>query len=63
MADAFVIEVNGEAAGIVVRNDGDYRFYASDSRYLALEGESFPSAEKATLAARETGRRRFTRTA
>jgi hypothetical protein len=63
MADAFVIEVDGEAAGIVVRDDGDYLFYASDFRYSALEGEPFPSAEKATLAAREIGRRRFTRAA
>ncbi|MGB3809097.1 MAG: hypothetical protein WA943_03310 [Parvibaculum sp.] len=59
MTDAFVIEVNNEAAGIIVRTGEDYRFYASSPRYSALEGSSFPSAAKATLAARELGKKRY----
>lgn len=63
MTDAFIIEVNNEAAGIIVRTGQDYLFYASSPRYQALEGASFPSASKATLAAREIGRKRYVRAA
>jgi hypothetical protein len=52
MTDAFVIEVNDEAAGIIVKSGRDYLFYASHPRYAALEGSAFASPSKAELAAR-----------
>jgi hypothetical protein len=52
MTDAFVIEVNDEAAGIIVRSGRDYLFYASHPRYAVLEGSAFASPSKAEIAAR-----------
>ncbi len=56
MTDAFVIEVNDEAAGIIVKTGRDYFFYASNPRYAPLEGSAFPSPSKAELAARALNR-------
>lgn len=57
MTNAYIIEVDNEAVGIVVRSGHDYLFYASNPRYAALEGKAFPSPSKATLAAREIRKR------
>jgi hypothetical protein len=56
MTNAFVIEVNDETAGIIVKAGRDYLFYASSPRFAALEGSSFPSPSKAELAARALDR-------
>jgi hypothetical protein len=52
MTDATVIEINNEAAGIVVKKGRDYFFYASNPRYFSLEGSAFSSPSKAEYAAR-----------
>lgn len=55
MSEAFIIEVNDEAAGIVVREAGEkgYRFHASNPLYVGLDGKYFSEpkdAERAVLA-------------
>ncbi|HUD51423.1 hypothetical protein [Parvibaculum sp.] len=52
MTDAYVIEIDDEAAGIIVRTGRDYYFYASNPRYAQLEGTSYTSPSKAEIAAR-----------
>jgi len=53
MSAAFVIEVRGRQAGLVVRQDrGGYRFFAAVSEAFALEGKVFRSAADASRAAR-----------
>ena len=53
MSNAYVIEINDEAIGLVVREDNEYndrcsyRFYASSSQFLSLEGQIFNNPEKA----------------
>lgn len=63
MTNAYIIEVDNEAVGIVVRSGPNYIFYASNPRYAALEGEAFPSPSQATLAARDIGKKRYVRAA
>lgn len=53
MTDAYVIEINDEAAGIIVRTGRDYSFYASNPLYAELEGVTFSSPSKAEHAARK----------
>lgn len=55
-SEAFTIEVAGEAIGIVVAQKRGFRFYASESRYQHLEGQSFRSVADAERAARDLGR-------
>ena len=52
MSDTYIIEVSSQAAGIVVRNPGGYRFFAADHRFNSLEGRLFRSAREAERAAR-----------
>jgi len=52
MTDAYVIEIDDEAAGIIVRTGRDYHFYASNPRYAPLEGTVYPSPSKVEVAAR-----------
>jgi hypothetical protein len=51
MSDNFIIEINSQAVGIVVRNDDGYRFFAASHRFNALEGQLFRSANDAERAA------------
>jgi hypothetical protein len=51
--DAFVVEADGETAGIVVRLDREFRFYASTNDFVALEGHTFRRARDAQRAVRE----------
>lgn len=51
MSDAFIIEVAGEAAGIVVRTGKSFRFFASTRQYQPLEGSAFTTPRQARLAA------------
>jgi hypothetical protein len=51
MSDTYIIEVKAQAAGIVVRNPGGYRFFAASHRFNALEGRLFRNAREAERAA------------
>jgi hypothetical protein len=51
-ANAYVIEVRGQTAGIVARDGQGFRFHASAHRFNALDGRRFRTpreAEKAAL--------------
>lgn len=50
MSNAYVIEVDGGAAGVVVRENRSFRFYASDPRYSRLEGSRYGNLEEAERA-------------
>ncbi len=51
MSSAFVIEVDGAAAGVVLAEAAGLRFYASDRAYWDLDGRLFRSAREAERAA------------
>lgn len=55
--DAYIIETSDEAAGLVLRQRGGWRFVASDARYGSLEGRTFRDPAAAERAAREIARR------
>src|ERR1700756_3111533 len=52
MSDTYIIEVSSQAAGIVVRDRGGFRFFAATHRFNALEGQVFRNAREAERAAR-----------
>ena len=52
MPDSYVIEVDSQTAGIVVRNAEGYCFFASSHRFDRLEGRLFRNAREAERAAR-----------
>ena len=52
MPDSYIIEVNSETAGIVVRGQGGYCFFASSHQFNRLEGQLFRNASEAERAAR-----------
>lgn len=47
MPDAFIIEVSGEAAGLVIRQERGFRFFASAPAFYPLEGKEFASVIQA----------------
>jgi hypothetical protein len=52
MSDNYIIEVRSGAAGIVVRDGRQYRFFAASHAFNALDGRLFKTpkdAEKAAL--------------
>jgi len=51
MSENFIIEVNSQAAGIVVRNPGGYVFFAATHRFNSMEGQLFRNAREAERAA------------
>lgn len=51
MSDTYIIEVSNQAAGIVVRDRGGYRFFAASHRFNPLEGQIFRNAREAERAA------------
>jgi hypothetical protein len=51
MSDTYIIEVSSQAAGIVVRDTGGFRFFAATHRYNPLEGQLFKTARDAERAA------------
>ncbi len=53
MASANIIEISDRAAGIVVLEQGGFRFFASDRPFYPLEGTLFPTIGDAERAARE----------
>lgn len=46
MSDTYIIEVGSQAAGIVVRDTGGYRFFAASHRFNRIEGELFRNAAR-----------------
>ncbi|HEX6959034.1 MAG TPA: hypothetical protein VF194_13695 [Ferrovibrio sp.] len=56
MTEAYVIEAAGEAAGVVIRERGGFRFFASAPRYGAIERRLFRHAADAERAARQLRR-------
>jgi hypothetical protein len=51
MSDNYIIEVGSQAAGIVVRDPGGYRFFAANHRFNPMEGQLFRNAREAERAA------------
>ena len=54
MTSAHIIEVGGIAAGIVVADQGCFRFFASERACHPLEGARFRTVDHAARAARES---------
>jgi hypothetical protein len=61
MSDARIIEIDDEAAGIVVEDEQGVRFFAAMRAYFAFEGVQFRNAREAerALSRFATQRRRF----
>ena len=51
-ASAFIIETADTAAGVVIRQDGGYRFFASSDVARSLDGRLFKSPAQAERAVR-----------
>jgi hypothetical protein len=51
MSDSYIIEVLSNAAGIVVRDLGGYRFFAATRRFYSMDGQLFRNAREAERAA------------
>ncbi len=51
MSDTYIIEVNSEPAGIVVRSPQGFQFFAASHAFNALEGQLFKNARDAERAA------------
>jgi len=60
-SNAYIIEIQDRAAGIVTRDARGFRFFSSERVFDSLEGRQFRSAREAERAARavlsERGRR------
>ena len=54
MSDTYIIEVNSEAAGIVVRSPRGFQFFAATHAFNGLEGQIFRNARDAERAAYRT---------
>lgn len=52
MSEAYVIEAAGEAAGLVVRERGGFRFFASLPQFASLDQQLFRRSNDAARAAR-----------
>lgn len=50
MSKAIVIEIEGDAAGIIVGTTGDFRFFSATRAFDALDGRVFRSFEQANRA-------------
>ena len=51
MSDRYIIEVNSQPAGVVVRNAEGFRFFAASQRFDRMEGKLFRNAGEAERAA------------
>ena len=60
MSDAYVVQVGGQTAGIVVRDTAaeSFSFFAATHRFNALEGQQFAEPYAAERAARQLITRR-----
>lgn len=52
MANAFIIEIDGKAAGLVVEEKGGFRFFASHRIFWKLDGQIYRRVREAEKAAR-----------
>lgn len=61
MSQSYVIEIDDESVGLVVRDGGGRRFvfHAASSRFGALDGQSFASVRAAEKAAIDLRRAPF----
>ncbi|MEX2632348.1 MAG: hypothetical protein WD341_20660 [Tistlia sp.] len=59
MSQSYVIEIDEESVGLVVRKDGDrsFVFHAASSRFGVLDGQAFASVRAAERAAANLHRR------
>jgi len=60
MFDTYVIEINSDAAGLVVRDRGGFRFFSADASFAGLDGRLFRdprAAEQAAIRHRDTSDR------
>lgn len=53
MSDTYIIEVNSQPAGIVVRQRSGFRFFAASHRFNPLEGRLFRTAREAERTAKQ----------
>ena len=51
-SNAYIIEIQDRAAGIITRDDRGFRFFSSERLFDSLEGRQFRSAREAERAAR-----------
>ncbi|MVT51043.1 hypothetical protein GPL17_11130 [Bradyrhizobium yuanmingense] len=51
-SNAFIIEIQDRAAGIITRDERGFRFFSSERLFDSLEGRQFRSAREAERAAR-----------
>ena len=58
MSNAYIIEIDDQAAGIVTKDGRGYRFFSSERIFDSLEGHQFRSARDAERAARALLRER-----
>jgi len=58
MFNAYVVEIEDDAAGLVIRSGGAFVFHAVGRAFTALDGVTFPNAAAAEAAARRLVRRR-----
>jgi hypothetical protein len=56
MSKSYIIEINSQPAGIVVRDRSGYRFFAASPRFSRMEGQVFRSAREAERAAAQLSR-------
>jgi hypothetical protein len=57
MDDNYIVEVWGQPAGIVLKEEGVYRFHAVARPFFALEGTAYDKPGKARLAAARLSRK------
>lgn len=57
----YVIELGGDAAGLVVKEDKHFRFYAAEKRFSSLERTTYRSAAEAENACRRVEQAAFRR--
>jgi hypothetical protein len=51
MSECYIIEVNSQPAGVVVRKAEGFRFFAASQRFGRMEGKLFRNASEAERAA------------
>jgi hypothetical protein len=56
MNDAHVIETSARTAGLAIRYDYGYRFFASDEAFYTMDGDHFPSIRALQAAVDRLGR-------
>ncbi|WP_119680621.1 hypothetical protein [Indioceanicola profundi] len=49
-----ILEIEGEEAGVLVRDGSAYRFFAAGLEAAKLDGRTFPNLRKAESAVRQT---------